>query len=483
MLANGPKFGYHPQPKKSWLIVKGGEVASAKENFNGTNIQITTTGERHLGAVIGSNEFRTNYTNTKVAQWIEEVNLLAEIAVTEPQAVYSCYISGYQSRYTYFIRTIPEMEKLIKPLEDTIRHRLLPAILGGHLVNDDERQLLSLPPRLGGLGIKIVHETCKFEYSNSLKITQKLCDVIVQKTEDREQFTKQKIKAERSKRYQQQLDEIRLRMSADQKRQNEAIQESGSYNWLTTLPIKEFGYDLNKEQFWDALRIRYNWELPRMPTLCACGAKFDLPHALSCKKGGFVSMRHNEVRDITALLLTEVCRDVRKEPMLLEVTNENIKAKTANVSKESRLDVSASGFWVPGQRVFVDIRVFDLNAQRYKNTEIKKCYLKNEDEKKRAYNERVLQVENGTFSPLVFSSSGGMGRECKIFYQRLSNMIADKRNITESIATNFVRTRISFSLLRSALLCLRGSRSLRRLPDLGEVDIALVNSQSAIREM
>ena len=194
-------------------------------------------------------------------------------------------------------------------------------------------------------------------------------------------------------------------------------------------------------------------------------------------------MRHNEVRDITALLLTEVCRDVRKEPMLLEVTNENIKAKTANVSKESRLDVSASGFWVPGQRVFVDIRVFDLNAQRYKNTEIKKCYLKNEDEKKRAYNERVLQVENGTFSPLVFSSSGGMGRECKIFYQRLSNMIADKRNITESIATNFVRTRISFSLLRSALLCLRGSRSLRRLPDLGEVDIALVNSQSAIREM
>ena len=70
-------------------------------------------------------------------------------------------------------------------------------------------------------------------------------------------------------------------------------------------------------------------------------------------------------------------------------------------------------------------------------------YLKNEDEKKK-YNERVLQVENGTFTPLVFSTHGGMGRECKKFYQRLTEMISEKRDIPTSVATKYVRTRMSF---------------------------------------
>ena len=97
-------------------------------------------------------------------------------------------------------------------------------------------------------------------------------------------------------------------MNDHEKRQNEANQENGSYNWLTTFPIKENGCDLNKEQFWDALRTRYNWELPRFPSECSCGNKFNLAHALSCKKGGFVSLRHNEIRNITAQLLGEVCK-------------------------------------------------------------------------------------------------------------------------------------------------------------------------------
>ena len=136
------------------------------------------------------------------------------------------------------------------------------------------------------------------------------------------------------------------------------------------------GYDLNKEQFWDGLRIRYNWELRKLPSHFACGNKFNLTHALSCKKGGFVSLRHNEIRDITALLLDEVCTDVRKEPMLLELNGETLHEPSANTKKEARLDVSACGFWVIGQRVFCDVRVFDLNALRYKNLELKRCYFK-----------------------------------------------------------------------------------------------------------
>ena len=62
-----------------------------------------------------------------------------------------------------------------------------------------------------------------------------------------------------------------------------------------TLPLAEFNYNLNKEQFWGALRLRYNWNIPRTPTECACGSKFNVQHALSCKKDGFTTLRHNEV--------------------------------------------------------------------------------------------------------------------------------------------------------------------------------------------
>ena len=66
--------------------------------------------------------------------------------------------------------------------------------------------------------------------------------------------------------------------------------------------------------------------------------------------------------------------------------------------------------------------------------------------KKKNYNERVLQVENGTFTSLVFSTHGGIGRECKKFYQRLTEMIAEKRDIPTSVATKYIRTRMSFTV-------------------------------------
>ena len=155
--------------------------------------------------------------------------------------------------------------------------------------------------------------------------------------------------------------------------------------------------------------------------------------------------------------------------------------KQANKNDESRLDISALGFWSTGQKVFCDVRVFDQNALRYGRTELKKCFQKNEEEKKKFYNERVLQVENATFTPLVFSANGGMGRECGVFYNRLATMIAEKRDIAASEAISFVRTRISFSLLRSMLLCLRGSRSHKVVPtSLSDTDMELINHVSRI---
>ena len=62
----GPKFGYYPQPSKSWLIVKEHQEHKAKATFINTKIDITKDAKRHLGAIIGSESFRKEYLSSKI---------------------------------------------------------------------------------------------------------------------------------------------------------------------------------------------------------------------------------------------------------------------------------------------------------------------------------------------------------------------------------------------------------------------------------
>lgn len=270
----------------------------ARGIFEGTGVKITTEGERHLGSVVGSEQYKRKYVNELVEKWVNEMSLLSRIATTQPQAAYGCYIAGYQHKLTYFLRTIPGIENYLQPFEEVLRHQFIPAITGGHIVNDRQRSLLSILPRVGGLGLKDVTRTANEEYENSCQVTLHLKNMILD-TQVEGGKTKSAIKAERRKKQQAKLDSLREEMVNAEKRLNDTNLESGVSNWLTTLPLKEWGYDLNKQQSWDAIRIRYNWNLERLPTECVCGEKFDLCHALSCKKGGMVTLRHNELRDIT----------------------------------------------------------------------------------------------------------------------------------------------------------------------------------------
>ena len=78
----------------------------------------------------------------------------------------------------------------------------------------------------------------------------------------------------------------------------------------------------------------------------------------------------------------------------------------------TRADISARGFWCRGQGAFFHVRIFDPDAQRHENKTLKRCYELNELGKKRNYNSRILNVEQGLFPSLVFSITGGMGKEC-----------------------------------------------------------------------
>ena len=80
------------------------------------------------------------------------------------------------------------------------------------------------------------------------------------------------------------------------KRNMELAQEKGAGAWLTTVPIQSLGFALNKQQFRDALCLRYGWKVPHTSNYCHCKKENSIDHALSCKTGGYVVFRHNRLR-------------------------------------------------------------------------------------------------------------------------------------------------------------------------------------------
>ena len=104
---HGPPLGYHPNATKSCLIVKENIKQRAETLFSDTELNITTEGEKYLGAVIGSAEFRKCYINNLVDKWRNELQELTKIAKTEPHSAYTNFVHSLNHKWHYSMRTIP----------------------------------------------------------------------------------------------------------------------------------------------------------------------------------------------------------------------------------------------------------------------------------------------------------------------------------------------------------------------------------------
>ena len=124
------------------------------------------------------------------------------------------------------------------------------------------------------------------------------------------------------------------------------VGKQGASSWLTTLPLRRYDFYLEKQAFWDGLRLRYGIPLSKLPMYCVCGSSNTVEHAFNCKKGGFVTIRQNDIRDFTSELLNEVCHDVEVEPILTPLTGESFNQLSTNTSDEARCD--ARGVWNRG---------------------------------------------------------------------------------------------------------------------------------------
>ena len=125
------------------------------------------------------------------------------IAKTEPQAAYYCFITAFKHKSSYIMRTIPDISDQLNQLEELVTSEFIPAIIGGIHCSDIERKLLSLPSKLGGLGILIFAEISNQEYEYSLMLSKDISTRIakqeIQLTSETDlQNIKQKIKSQKT---------------------------------------------------------------------------------------------------------------------------------------------------------------------------------------------------------------------------------------------------------------------------------------------
>ena len=191
------------------------------------------------------------------------------------------------------------------------------------------------------------------------------------------------------------------------------------------------------------------------------------------------------VRLAESTLKQAVCHNVALEPHLQPLTGEILSGASAHTEDGARLDVAADGFWGSRfERSFFDVRVFNPYAPSNRRLNLSACYKSHENIKKRAYEQRFREVERGTFTPIVLSSTGGMGRAAITTYKRLAALIATKRDEPYSTTMGWIRCRLSFSLLRASIMCIRGARSSRgHAAREYDVPMDLVSSVSRIPQL
>ena len=195
------------------------------------------------------------------------------------------------------MRTLPDIENLLKPLERAISDVLIPSLIGRNC-SEAERDLVALPVRMGGLGLINPSDSADAEYSASIRVSAPLVSKIeAQSHETPEEAEVQRLvyatRKEKDDGLKEELEEVKAMLPDKTQRAVDLACEKGASNWLTVIPLKDMDFDLNKREFRDAARLRYDWAICDNPSVCVCGSMFIVDHEMICQRGGLVIQRHN----------------------------------------------------------------------------------------------------------------------------------------------------------------------------------------------
>uniref|UniRef100_A0A0K8TJ54 Reverse transcriptase domain-containing protein n=2 Tax=Lygus hesperus TaxID=30085 RepID=A0A0K8TJ54_LYGHE len=449
--AEGPKWGYYPEPSKSFLVIKDGLEEESRALFGDLNVKIVYS-HRFLGGVIGSPAQKKEYVREKVQKWVEHTEKFAVAAQDSPQAVHAAFTKSLQFEWAFTQRVIEGCSNEYLPLWEAIRKRLMPAITGRE-VSETEGNLMSLPARLGGLGI-----SNPIDSAQAFRISQRSCELLSASIISGDPLNSNEyyidvssvLKGERALRQSIQIQrsaELMHELPLNQQRVLRRI--TGSSQWLSVLPTAADGFDLSATQFRDALSLRYAHTPQGLPMSCdGCGSPFDVSHALNCKKGGIVKRGHDDVRDVVAGIANLAWGSTVIEPVLRESAN----GHPALVG-----DIMVNGVWESGRPAFFDNRIVNADAASYLPQDWHQTARSAANAKHAKY-DQAAEERRGSFTPLVCSCDGALEREFGVFIKRASYVLSEKWTRPFSEIAGWVKTKIQFAIIRAVSLRIRGAR-------------------------
>jgi hypothetical protein len=471
----GPARGYFPEPSKSILISDPEKQADARHHLTGFAFKYVD-GSRYVGSFIGTDEARDAWLQPQIEDWIFGIKQLAKVAQRFPQTAYCGLAKSLQMEWQYLQRVLPDAGPSFAPLEDALADFFLPSLLQEAASPDATfRELLALPVRRAGLGVPDPQLTADRCHTASLACTSMLARTLRTRRDldvnahaaDASKHRRRLMKAKNTEE-EEVLSRLCLAARPTASRRMRRSKETGA--WLTLTPNTLNGTELSEEEFRDNLRLRFGLQPLSLPEECdGCSKKFSVDHALSCKRGGLVTLRHNDVaaewHTLCAQALTPSA--VSDEPLIFSgrdgtggpgnPTQPPATGPAAAPPMELRGDIAAHGFWRRGTTAIFDVRVTDTDAPSNRGQDPGKILRRHEKEKQGKYLDHCL-ARRRHFTPLVFSVDGMRGAEAQAASKRLASLLSTKWKRTYSEVCGFVRSRLSVSLARSTTLCLRGSR-------------------------
>ena len=335
-----------------------------------------------------------------------------------------------QFEWSYLQRILPSCEEAFTPIWNTLYQYFWPAIFEG-TISDHEKQLFSIPARLGGMGVRNPIESAKIAYTTSRAGTRNIVDAIKGKMEFSLPDHKMSDAMSNMHTTLQQQDEVILHstlanseLNAKTRRAIQRAVEGKTSSWLTALHIAHHHFDLSATEFRDALALQYNRPLLKMPANCdGCGAATSLEHALDCKKGGLVTQCHNEVRDVIGDLASVVFKEVVKEPVVQEANDaEGVPSLIA--------DLSIRGVWQPQTVALFDVRVTDTDAPSHSQRVVSAILSSAEEAKIRSTLKQQLFAEHHSHPLLCQSMESWVEKQAFLSNILLRNLLISGKSQT-----------------------------------------------------
>ena len=264
------------------------------------------TGKRYLGGFIGDKTTMKEFVPEKSKNWQAKIQLLSAAANSCPHESFSVFTKSVQAEWNFLMRVVPGCDEFLKPLEDSIKNQFISTVTNIYNVSNPQRTLFSLSAKNGRLGIPDPKVKTSEQFEMSKKTSSLISDSIVNGTvldvdahKIHVRSSKQTFQLENESQQNNTYKALLEQACSSERKRMERNFKTGNSCWLTAKVSERDNFVLSKNEFQDSMALRYGLPLTNLPVKCdGCGEDFHVQHALICKKGGLITQRHNEIRDL-----------------------------------------------------------------------------------------------------------------------------------------------------------------------------------------